>query len=532
MAKEIDLQGQTGVGGSLQLSSNPMLEKLNTINTQVSGVSFASGSPLSTLLLGTKTETITATNIENLQTFSIDSYNNLALLHLDNCHGFPIVELMEKAPRTHEAGLGGFELYVIVPEADTLNFDNCAVFKPVLDGTVIWTGSPNPTIDPRWPSRGYLKGNIHFRVIGTAEITELNDYFEGRVDITYDRVVEGYSIYPVKYYNNPRASEIELIYTEYIESGTKTSDPVARGKISPAPSKERTNQYTYIYSGWDYDFNTPITATTTINVVYTPSLNSYKVKFDWNKGAGKYFHLYEDNVYTITGEETGPVEVQLKGNHIQGNPTFTNATIEVAGATAGKYRLNLTGSVGDKVTADYECTPIYEVPTYYGQTASYDVAEWGVPDRTDRVNQTYGGTVISGQTDVYVYLGTESQPITPVKYLPITCKLIHEDLTEVECEAEYITEGEYAGKVHAMFGTGGSWVTAVDTDSIVINYAEADFLCTGFSKRITESSYITAAQKFVVDDDLIDNYNCEVISDFEPIKLPSGYLPFYNLSWA
>ncbi len=66
-----------------------------------------------------------------------------------------------------------------------------------------------------------------------------------------------------------------VISTQRVEEGTDA--------IAPAdPTRPATAQFTYTFSGWDTDF-TNVTKNTTVNALYTETVNEYTVTFtDWN----------------------------------------------------------------------------------------------------------------------------------------------------------------------------------------------------------------------------------------------------------
>lgn len=85
MLKYLDVRGCPNLKGELDLSICPNIEEVYTTGTSLTYVKFANGGNIKTLTLPSTIKEITLKNQAAIKTFTIESYENLQKVHIENC---------------------------------------------------------------------------------------------------------------------------------------------------------------------------------------------------------------------------------------------------------------------------------------------------------------------------------------------------------------------------------------------------------------------------------------------------------------
>ena len=389
LCKEINIRGQIGLAGQLDLTSNKLLETLNAINTKINEVDFATGAPVKSVQLGSYIDTLKGKQLTKVTQFTLTDYTTIRNMLFENCEGIPYETLLQNATNLTRLRLTGVNM----------SFTNCAIFKPILgsEPEKSWGGYD---AQGALTDKAVITGTIHFNVIGTTELEEMNTYFGSNLTITYDSLVQGYSIYRIRYYNDEQAGGAELYY-EYIDKNTYVQeDPVSR-HIIDAPTKAQTTQYRYTWRNWkngDTEVTFPLLVTENIDLTanYNNILRNYDISFVWldyEEGDDYNFRFTDEKVHTKVEGETGVITVNLKGNNVPNIPITSTEGAVVTGWTVatGVCTIDITDvSVGDDILVSYLAKPVYTVNGEYGSEVVYDLSQFPIPNNL-RLNKVCTG---------------------------------------------------------------------------------------------------------------------------------------------
>ena len=313
----------------IDLSNCYNLETVKARGSSLNSISFPAGGHLTTLELPGTFTNLTLRNQHGIENFSMESYDLINTLWIDDTPGLPIEELLLNTPKLDRVRLTNLSGDV----TDEATLANIFAKLKTCGGL---DANGNNTID----GKAVVTGSINIPAISDSLLEEINEYFkelivyvngvakffirylnhdntllykypapmgadvidpiaqglidtptmEGSKEVTYEfshwsslptnisgpqNIIAMYNIeYLVQFYDGNN----KLLYEEMVLEGAAAVDPFMTGLIKDMPTKNSNAQYEYIYKEWDSDF-TNVTAPMKVYAVFTSTLRSYPVYF-------------------------------------------------------------------------------------------------------------------------------------------------------------------------------------------------------------------------------------------------------------
>ena len=313
----------------IDLSNCYNLETVKARGSSLNSINFPAGGHLTTLELPGTFTNLTLRNQHGIKNFSMESYDLINTLWIDDTPGLPIEELLLNTPKLDRVRLTNLS-WDVTDEATLVSIFEKLKTCGGLDA------NGNNTID----GKAVVTGSINIPAISDTLLEEINEYFkeliiyvngvarffirylnqdntllykyatplgadaidpiaeglidtptmEGSEEIDYEfnrwsslptnvqgpqNIIAMYNIeYRVQFYDGNN----KLLYEEMVLQGTAAADPFMTGLIKDMPTKESDAQYEYIYKEWDSDFSN-VTAPMKVYATFTSTLRSYPVYF-------------------------------------------------------------------------------------------------------------------------------------------------------------------------------------------------------------------------------------------------------------
>ena len=312
----------------IDLSKCYNLDTVKARGSSLNSINFPVGGHLTHLELPATFTNLTIRNQHNITNFSMESYDLINTLWIDDTPNLPIEDLLLNTPKLDRVRVVNTSW--TVSNEETLR----AIFERLKKcGGLDANG--NNTVD----NKAVVTGQVHIDYISDAFLEELNDYFKELIvfvngkarffirylngdnsllhkyavstgDDAIDPIAEGIietptlagteeiryeflrwsnlpqnvqgpqnliALYNTEYLVKFLDGDSNSVYEEWVLEGTAAIDPVASGQIR-IPTKEADAQFEYVYSGWDKEFN-EILEPMIINAAFTNYLRDYPVYF-------------------------------------------------------------------------------------------------------------------------------------------------------------------------------------------------------------------------------------------------------------
>ena len=312
----------------IDLSKCYNLDTVKARGSSLNSINFPVGGHLTTLELPATFTNLTLRNQHNITDFSMESYDLINTLWIDDTPGLPIEELLLNTPKLDRVR--------IVNTAWTVsNEENLRTIFEKLKKCNGLDANGNNTVD----GMAVMTGQVYIESISDAFLEELNEYFkelivfvngkarffvrylngdnsllykyalsigdnvinpieegiidtpslEGTEDTRYSfnrwsnlpTNVQGpqniIALYHTEYLVQFMDGDNSVIYETWVLDGEAAVDPFANNLIA-MPTKMEDVQFTYIYSNWDKEFN-QVLAPMQIYAVFTSELRDYPVYF-------------------------------------------------------------------------------------------------------------------------------------------------------------------------------------------------------------------------------------------------------------
>lgn len=287
----LDVKNVSGLNSVIDLSQCSNLLELHAEGSGATGVIFANGGKLQNAYLPAVVS-LTMKNLNNIETFDVESYDNLQTLIVENTPFINTYEVVNSADKLNTLRLIGM----------SWNEDYQIEDTSILNRLLTLRGVGN---DGYETSVSVLSGDFYAYLVKQKE---LENYVKAWKDleITYGTLVEQYTVT----FANDDGTVLDV---QYVDKGGNAVDPTTRSENPITPTKESSVQYDYAFDGWDGSL-TNVFSDRTITATYAESLRSYTIKYV-SKGTVMQSStgLYGENVSytgitpTYTLEESGYV---------------------------------------------------------------------------------------------------------------------------------------------------------------------------------------------------------------------------------
>ena len=260
LLKKIDVRNCPNLTAPLGLSQCPNVEEIYAAGSGITGVDLINGGYLKTLQLPGTITNLTLKNQIYISDFSMEGYDKLKTLCLENCPTIDELALLNNAKALERVRLTGVDW----------SFDDVSFLESLYTLGGLDENGLNTDV-------AHISGTCHIKELTGAERAEIAAAFP-YLTITYD-TIESQLIYM----SEDGTTEL---HRETIVNGGNGSDPVSAGTIS-APTKSSTAQYSYTFAGWTKKIGGSVDSTALNNVeadryvyvAFTATVRTYTVYF-------------------------------------------------------------------------------------------------------------------------------------------------------------------------------------------------------------------------------------------------------------
>ena len=478
----LDIRNITGLDSVVDLSQCGNLLELYAQGSGVTGVIFANGGKIEKFYIPSVIS-LTMKNLNYIEDFAIESYNNLATLIVENT---PIID-------THAAVNAATKLQTLRLIGLNWNPEDTSV----LDKALTLRGVNN---DGGEISQSVLTGIVHVPIIRQQQAYEYKVAWPD-LDVIANTTIEQFAVTFV----NADGAVLEV---QYVDKGQYAVDPTAReNNPITIPTKESTISTDFTFIGWDTDISTlQIFTATTIMAVYSEKVRSYTIKYVSKGGitvqesVGLYGTniLYSGDIPTYTLEEGGFTYYLfnrwdksgfLDGDFDENGVKTVNAIFDEftyrKGAFDGKelkdlrpveiYALSKLTEPIDKEISDFGLS--IETGDDYSFTMGYDVDY----DDIESIEVISEKRIFSGATNDYYDTGIKLFDVDKDFVLALDYKMSSANTTNatlMQCFENAGTNGfrlNYGSKV--QFTWGSPTINPASTDSremLVLRHKKGD----------------------------------------------------------
>ena len=285
----LDIRNVTGLNSVVDLSQCNNLLELHAEGSGATGVIFSNGGKLKSAYIPSVIS-LTMKNLNNIEVFEIESYDNLQTLVIENTPFINTYNVVNSANKLNTVRLVG------------INWDSSynIADSSILERLLLLRGIDN---DGYETLVSIISGRFHAAIIKQKQ---LENYITAWSDleISYNTLIVQYSVT----FMNDDGSVLDV---QYVDKGTKAVDPITR-EDNPIliPTKESTVSTDYTFAGWD---KTLVDAfeDQVITATYSETTRNYTIKYVSNntvlqETSAPYGSsvLYEGEIPTYTAEES------------------------------------------------------------------------------------------------------------------------------------------------------------------------------------------------------------------------------------
>ena len=248
----LDIRNITGLNSVVDLSQCNNLIELHAENSGATGVIFANGGKLQKAYIPSVVS-LTMKNLNNIEEFVIDSYDNLQTLIVEYT---PFID-------THDVVISSPALKALRLAGIYWNIENTDILERIL----LLRGINNVGDEI---STSVLIGNTYVPVIRQQQLLDYQTAWPD-LEITFDTMIVQFSVT----FKNADGTTLEI---QYVDKGSDAVDPTTRTENPIVPTIESTVSHDFTFAGWDSAL-TSVFSDRVITATYTESLRSYTVKY-------------------------------------------------------------------------------------------------------------------------------------------------------------------------------------------------------------------------------------------------------------
>lgn len=489
LLKKINVCNCPSLIDPLALTNCPNIQEIYATGSGITGIELPNSGYLKKVYLPGTLTNLTVTNQQYIEEFSLEGYDNLTTLRIEDTVNIPVEDIMLNAPNLNRIRLidvqweAESEAALVQTiekfksclglDANGNNTDNAVVTgrvhvaEKVSDAVFgdIYNSFPDLVVDDGSEEIYIVNykdrdGRILYstRVAeGASAIDPIEEGYiekpEAIITDTYRYEFIGWSTLPtniqrhyiiiaqyhtkfaIKFYNGD-----DLIYTQWSVQGDSAEDPVATGAIS-APTKAGTSDISYKFSNWD-NLPTNVQASTSVYALY----DTYWAARFWN-----------DNTLYLT-------EWVIDGGTVETPNWYFDDYVDPTRASTAQYDYHFSSWDGDFDTAMTAAREFYA--TYTHTIRRYNVYFYNEDELLYTVeNIPYGSsTSYSGRTPVKTGVEDPSEYVFK-GWLPLP-----ENITgETKCYALFKFTGYLFGKLGKTDGEDYGYGTVDNPNWDAIN---------------------------------------------------------------
>ena len=401
LLESLNIENCVNLSGNINLSNNKFIREIYAKNTPaITGFTFADGSPLETLELGSPVSLVMK-NMNKLSNFSYDSLDNLKTLIIENVPGVDAMGiLMDKLDQLENIRLVGITANI---GSDTQILKDLLTDKA--RGKYVDADGKKPQGTTAYPE---ISGTIHVSNIGSSLYEQLKAAYPN-LTIEYDSTL---SEFAVNFYDWNGT----VLNTQYVSQGDTPVDPVATGLI-PTPTRPTTAEAVYTFTGWDRALERVTVSGASYTAVYAQETKSYTIR--WYNGSTL---LSTQTVgYGENAVYNGALPTNTSGDAIGVYRLFKAWDKNTANVTEDMdvYATWYEGTVPAAGTNLADMTPMQ----IYAMTKTGILASSGGQNADS--NSTYYGTIKSGDT-INITLGND------IDYTNVASTVLYNSATQFD----------------------------------------------------------------------------------------------------
>lgn len=253
----LDIKNVTGLNSVVDLSRCNNLLELHAEGSGATGVIFANGGKLKKAYVPSVVS-ITMKNLNNIEVFNVESYDNLQTLVVENTPFINTYNVVNSADKLNTVRLVGMDW----------NEDYHIEDTAILDRLLTMRGVDN---DGYETLISMLSGKFHSSVIRQQKYATYTKTWKD-LDITYNTMIEQYPVTFVNY-------DGTVLDVQYVDKGSNAVDPITRADNPiPVPTKESTVSTDFTFDAWDSSLLS-IFGPRTITATYSESTRTYTVRY-------------------------------------------------------------------------------------------------------------------------------------------------------------------------------------------------------------------------------------------------------------
>lgn len=249
----LDVRNVTGLNSVIDLSECNNLLELHAEGSGATGVIFSNGGKLKKAYLPS-IASLTVKNLNNLEVFDVESYDNLLSLIVENTPFINTLNVVNAAKKLNIVRLIGIDW----SDDDT----------DVLDRMLTLRGIGNDGFEN---TVAMLTGKFYATVMRQKKLEDYQKAWKNLI-LTYGSLINQFT---VQFLNDNG----DVLDTQYVDKGEKPVDPIKR-KENPiaVPTKESTVSTVFTFKDWNTAL-VAVFANQTYMATYTEKLREYTVKY-------------------------------------------------------------------------------------------------------------------------------------------------------------------------------------------------------------------------------------------------------------
>lgn len=229
LLKKVDIRNCPNFVSALQISQCPNIQEIYATGSGITGLELPSSGYLKKVYLPNTLTNLTVTNQQYIQDFTLEGYDNLTTLRIENTVNVPVEDIMLNAPNLNRIRLIDVTWNA---ESESALLQTIEKFKSCLG----LDANGNNT------NKAVVTGRVH--VAEKVSDAVVGDIYNNFPDLVIDDGSD--KLYIVNY----KDWDGTILYSYRVAEGENAIDPIAKELIT-APSRKPDENYSYEFVGWN-----------------------------------------------------------------------------------------------------------------------------------------------------------------------------------------------------------------------------------------------------------------------------------------
>lgn len=356
LLKTVDIQNCSSYKSALGLAGCPNIEEIYARGSGITGVELANSGYLKIVQLPATIANLTFRNQLYISQFTMEGYDALKTVHVENCPAINTLAIIENAPNLER---------VRVTNVDW-EYDDASFLLKLSDRNLAGIDENGANTSHMW-----IDGKCHIKSLTGAEMTRIKTLYP-YLTITYDSLASNLIFMS-------EDGETELC-RQTVNNGGNGTDPIAVGTIS-TPIKESTAQYDFAFSGWsltsggnaDPDALLKVEGDRYVYASFTSSIRHYTVNFYIEGELKESYSTPYMGTATFAGSTAHPTDPDIF-EFVEWKPSPANITGDT-NCYAQYYDTREITDDWDTIAANVEngtATSLYQIGAYKPVEITYE----------------------------------------------------------------------------------------------------------------------------------------------------------------